>query len=66
MSIPEARSWDLRAAVRAPVPVGKGVRFAEDVKGVRVQMIEDTRGVLEKAGVLKSGGGSEKMILVKR
>lgn len=44
----------------------KTVKFAEDVRGVRPKMIEDTAGVLQKAGVLKEGAGSEGMILLKR
>lgn len=44
----------------------KTVKFAGDVRGVNSKMIDDTAGVLLKAGVLKEGGGSEHMILMKR
>lgn len=45
----------------------KTVRFAGDVRGVEVGMIEATAGVLRKAGVLEGeGGGCEGMVLLKR
>lgn len=45
----------------------KTVRFAEDVKGVRGVMIDETAGVLRKAGVLmEDAGGSEHMVSSKR
>lgn len=44
----------------------KTVRFAKDVKGVSPKMIDDTAGVLQKAGVLGEAGGSEYMILLTR
>lgn len=45
----------------------KGVRFAEDVRGVSAKTIDETASILRKAGVLtEEAGGSEGMILVGR
>ncbi|EME43281.1 hypothetical protein DOTSEDRAFT_72630 [Dothistroma septosporum NZE10] len=45
----------------------KTVTFAEDVRGVRPSMIDETVGLLRKAGVLKGDAGeSEHMVSVER
>lgn len=43
----------------------KTVRFADDVRGVKADMVDSTVATLQKAGVLKdSAGGSEHMISI--
>lgn len=45
----------------------KGVRFAGDVRGTKVKVIDETVQVLRKAGVLdEKAGGSEGMVTIKR
>ena len=45
----------------------KTVRFADDVRGVDPGVINETAGLLRKAGVLKeAAGGSEHMVAIKR
>ena len=45
----------------------KTVRFPDDVRGVEARTVDNTVGVLQKAGVLKQdAGGAEHMIAIRR
>lgn len=44
----------------------KTVKFSKDTTKIDPQMIDDTVGILHKAGVLKTAGGGSEMILEKR